>query len=155
MTPGRGAMDVPHAHPGAAGSGRLGLALTLATDDLFDIGRYLVVGTALAAAMQTVASLDLLIPLGRDPVASVLSMQVLAYVLSICSTVDAFLALAFAGSFTTGAIIAFLTFGPMIDVKSTLMFAGIFRPRTVLYLIVLPLLMTMAAGVWLNLNFPL
>jgi uncharacterized membrane protein YraQ (UPF0718 family) len=70
----------------------------------------------------------------------------------VCSTVDAFLALAFAGTFTTGSILAFLTFGPMVDIKSTLMFLGVFQRKTVLYLIVLPLLMTMLAGVWLNLN---
>jgi uncharacterized membrane protein YraQ (UPF0718 family) len=70
----------------------------------------------------------------------------------VCSTVDAFLALAFAGTFTTGSILAFLTFGPMVDIKSTLMFLGVFQRKTVLYLILLPLLMTMLAGVWLNLN---
>ena len=82
-------------------------------------------------------------------------MQLTAYVLSVCSTVDAFLALAFRGTFTTAAILTFLTFGPMVDVKSTLMFLGVFKPRTVAYLIVLPLLMTMAIGIWLNLNVAL
>ena len=134
---------------------RVQTALSLASDDFFDMGRYLVVGTLLAAGMQTLVSPDLMTSLGRGPVVSVLTMQALAYVLSICSTVDAFLALAFAGTFTTGAILAFLTFGPMVDVKSTLMFLSVFRPRTVAYLILLPLLMTMAIGVWLNLNVPM
>jgi len=40
----------------------------------------------------------------------------------------------------------------MVDIKSTLMFMGVFRKRTVLYLILLPLLMTLLIGVWLNLN---
>ena len=40
----------------------------------------------------------------------------------------------------------------MVDIKSTLMFLGVFKRRTVLYLILLPLLMTMLVGVWLNLN---
>jgi uncharacterized membrane protein YraQ (UPF0718 family) len=43
----------------------------------------------------------------------------------------------------------------MVDVKSTLMFMGVFRPRTVVYLVVLPLLMTLVIGVWLNLNVAL
>ncbi len=133
---------------------RLQTALALASDDFFDMSRYLVVGTVLAAGMQTLVSQDLMTSLGQGPVVSVLTMQALAYVLSICSTVDAFLALAFAGTFTTGAILAFLTFGAMVDVKSTLMFLGVFRPRTVAYLILLPLFMTMAIGVWLNLNVP-
>jgi hypothetical protein len=68
------------------------------------------------------------------------------------STVDAFLALAFVGTFTGGSILAFLTFGPMVDIKSTLMFLGVFKRKTVAYLILLPLLLTMLVGIWVNLN---
>jgi uncharacterized membrane protein YraQ (UPF0718 family) len=127
-------------------------ALVTAGDEFFDMGRYLIIGSLLAAAMQTFVSQEVLLALGRGPVISVIVMQLLAFVLSVCSTVDAFLALAFTGTFTTGSILAFLTFGPMVDIKSTLMFAGVFRRRTVLYLILLPLLMTMLIGIWLNLN---
>jgi hypothetical protein len=127
-------------------------ALRQAGDEFFEMGRYLVIGTALAAAMQTLVSQEVLLALGRGPVISVLVMQVLAFVLSVCSTVDAFLALAFVGTFTTGSILTFLTFGPMVDIKSALMFMGVFKRRVVFYLILLPLLMTLLAGVWLNLN---
>ncbi|WP_343419980.1 permease [Candidatus Flexifilum breve] len=127
-------------------------ALRMAGDEFFDMGRYLIIGSLLAALMQTLVSQDVLLALGRGPVVSVITMQLLAFVLSVCSTVDSFLALAFAGTFTTGSILAFLTFGPMVDIKSTLMFAGVFKRRVVLYLILLPLLMTMLVGIWLNLN---
>lgn len=127
-------------------------AIISAGDEFFEMGRYLILGSLLAAAMQTLVSQDVLLALGRGPVVSVIVMQLLAFVLSVCSTVDSFLALAFAGTFTTGSILAFLTFGPMVDIKSTLMFLGVFRRRTVLYLILLPLLMTMLIGVWINLN---
>jgi uncharacterized membrane protein YraQ (UPF0718 family) len=127
-------------------------ALHSANHEFFDMGKYLIIGTLLAAGMQTLVSQEVLIALGRGPFVSVLVMQALAFVLSVCSTVDAFLALAFVGTFTTGSIITFLTFGPMVDIKSMLMFLGVFRRRTVLYLILLPLLMTLLAGVWLNLN---
>ena len=127
-------------------------ALSTAGDEFFEMGRYLIIGSLLAAGMQTLVSQDVLLALGSGPILSVIVMQLLAFVLSVCSTVDSFLALAFAGTFTTGSILAFLTFGPMVDIKSTLMFAGVFRPRIVLYLILLPLLMTMLVGIWLNLN---
>ncbi|MFQ3660536.1 MAG: permease, partial [Anaerolineae bacterium] len=68
-----------------------------------------------------------------------------------CSTVDSFLALAFVNTFTTGAIIAFLSFGPMVDVKSALMFLGVFTRRTVFYLILLPFVFNLLAGVVINL----
>jgi uncharacterized protein len=127
-------------------------ALSLATDEFLDMGRYLVIGSLLAAALQTLISQDALTALGRGPITSVLTMQALAFLLSVCSTVDAFIALSFRGTFTAASILVFLTFGPMVDVKSTLMFLGVFKPRVVLYLVALPLLMTMAIGIWLNLN---
>lgn len=79
-------------------------------------------------------------------------MAALAFVLSVCSTVDAFLALSFARTFTTGSILTFLTFGPMVDIKSTMMYLGVFKRRTVLYMVILPLLISTLIGIWLNLN---
>lgn len=102
--------------------------------------------------MQAVIPQSALLTVSAGPIASVLTLIGLAVVLSVCSTVDAFIALAFAGTFTSGSILAFLVFGPMVDIKSTLMFLGVFRRRTVLYLILLPLLMTILAGVFINLN---
>ena len=130
-------------------------AVDMASGEFFEMGRYLVIGSLLAAAMQTLISQEVLLALGRGPVISVLVMQIFAFVLSVCSTVDAFLALAFVGTFTTGSILAFLTFGPMVDIKSTLMFLGVFKRRTVVYLIMLPLLMTLLVGIWMNLNLSL
>jgi hypothetical protein len=83
---------------------------------------------------------------------SVIAMMTLAFVLSVCSTVDAFLALAFVNTFTPASILAFLVFGPMVDIKSSLMFLTVFRRRAVLYLILLPLMLTMVIAIFLNLN---
>jgi uncharacterized membrane protein YraQ (UPF0718 family) len=140
--------------PPARKSLRVGFnhALHMAQDEFFEMGRYLIIGSLLAAAMQTLVSQDVLIALGKGPIVSVIVMQMMAFVLSVCSTVDAFLALAFVGTFTTGSVLTFLTFGPMVDIKSTMMFLGVFKRRTVVYLIVLPLLMTAMVGIWLNLN---
>ena len=127
-------------------------SFVLATSDIYSMGRLLVLGALVAAAMQTLADREALIALGSGPVTSVWVMQALAFLLSVCSTVDAFLALALAGTFTTGSIIAFLTFGPMVDIKSTAMFLAVFRARAVAYMILIPLLMTMLFSVWFNLN---
>jgi hypothetical protein len=91
------------------------------------------------------------------PVNSVLALSALAFILSLCSTTDAILALSFAnpltsGGFTIGSILVFLTFGPMVDIKSTLMYLGIFSRKTVLYMVILPLLISVLIGIWLNLN---
>lgn len=134
---------------------RVWTAVISAADDFLDMGRYLIVGTLLAAAMQTFVSQAVLLQLGSGPVISVLAMMILGFVLSICSTVDAFLALSFVGTFTPGAIISFLVFGPMVDIKSALMFLGVFRRRTVFYLILLPMLLTLLATLFINLYMSL
>jgi uncharacterized membrane protein YraQ (UPF0718 family) len=126
--------------------------LTIAADEFFEMGRYLIIGSLLAALMQTVVPQTLLLAVSNGPVLSVLAMITLAVVLSVCSTVDAFIALAFAGTFPTGSLLAFLVFGPMVDIKSTLLFLQVFKPRAVVYLIVLPLTMTVLFSIFLNLN---
>ncbi len=127
-------------------------ALSIASNEFFDMGRYLVMGCLLAAAMQTFISQETMRALGDGAFTSVLVMQGFAFILSVCSTVDSFLALAFVNTFTVGSIVAFLSFGPMVDVKSTMMFLGVFKRRTVAYLIALPFLMNLLAGVIINLS---
>lgn len=124
-------------------------ALYLAGDEFFEMERFLIVGCALAATMQTLIPQESLLALGGS-ISSVIFLQILAFILSVCSTVDSFLALAFVNTFTTGAIVGFLSFGPMVDVKSTLMFAGVFKPKIVFYLILLPFMMSLFAGVVIN-----
>lgn len=127
-------------------------AFEVAINEFFEMGFYMVIGTLLASLMQTFIAPESLAAIGTDAFGSVLALQLMAFVLSVCSTVDAFLALAFKGTFTTGSIIAFLSFGPMVDIKSTLMFLGVFRGKVVLYLIALPFLLTLWAGLFWNLN---
>ena len=131
---------------------RLSQVVSIAADEFFEMGSYLLVGAALAAGLQALVPQSLLLGLSTGPLVSVLALVSLAVVLSICSTVDAFIALAFAGSFTTGSVVAFLVFGPMVDIKSIVMYSGVFKRRTVGYLVMLPLLLTVLAAVFINLN---
>ncbi|HEY3291412.1 MAG TPA: permease, partial [Anaerolineae bacterium] len=100
-------------------STRLQRSFGIAADEFFDMGRYLVVGSLIATTLQTLVPQQILISIGNSPVTSVIALCALAFVLSVCSTVDAFLALSFVNTFTNGSIIAFLVFGPMVDIKST------------------------------------
>jgi hypothetical protein len=130
---------------------RLQNAFNVAADDFFDTGRYLVVGILVATTLQVFVSQSALVGLARGPVLSVIALELLAFVISVCSTVDAFIALSFVNTFSIGAIVAFLVFGPMVDIKSTMMFLGIFRRRVVLYIVILTFLATTLAGVFINL----
>jgi len=142
--------DHDHAHS-HAGQSRLRAVLEHAAEEFFEMGRYLVIGGLIAATLQTFIPRTLLLSLGQGPVVSVLALMALAVVLSICSTVDAFVALAFASSFLPGALLAFLVFGPMVDIKSVLMFSTTFRRRIVALIVLLTFQMTLLIGVIINL----
>lgn len=111
--------------------------LNNAVQELRELGGMLVVGSAIAASIQVFAPREAIVSLGQDPLTSILAMMLLAAVVSICSTVDAFFVLAFAATFTTGSLLAFLVFGPMIDLKAIGLMLSIFKPRFIAYLFAL------------------
>ena len=122
----------------------------IAVDELFEMGQYLILGSLLAALMQTLVPQSALLALGTNPFASIMIMLLLAFILSICSTVDAFIALSFAASFSTGSILAFLVYGPMVDIKSIFMFTRVFKKKTVAYLVIIPFLMVLLITLFIN-----
>lgn len=120
--------------------------------EFFEMGQYVVFGALIAALAQTVVPRELLLAIGGNPVTSVLVMMGLAVILSICSTVDAFVALSFANTFGTGSILAFLVYGPMIDIKAVLLFTTTLKKHAVLLLVVLATLLAFLTSFWVNLN---
>jgi len=129
-------------------------ALVICADEFFEMGRYLIIGAMLAALLQTFIPQTALLSVGSGPILSVLLMQALAILLSICSTVDAFVALGFTGTFSFGSILSFLVFGPMVDIKSIFMYLQVFRRRPVMYLVILPFLLSFLAGIVFNYFVP-
>jgi uncharacterized membrane protein YraQ (UPF0718 family) len=105
--------------------------------ELRELGGMLVIGSAIAASIQTFVPREIILDLGRGSISSILAMMLLAGVVSVCSTVDSFFALSFASAFTSSSLLAFLVFGPMIDIKSVGLMLSIFKPRFMLYLLVL------------------
>ncbi|NJK33487.1 MAG: permease [Oscillatoriales cyanobacterium SM2_2_1] len=111
--------------------------LTNTLVELRELGAILIFGSAIAAIVQVWVPRDVIVGLGQGPITSILAMMTLAAVVSICSTVDAFFALSFAGIFTTGSLLSFLVFGPMIDLKAIGLILTIFQRRAVIYLFLL------------------
>ncbi|MEU1973130.1 permease [Microbacterium sp. NPDC019599] len=111
----------------------------------------LVVGSALAGAVQVLIPRDALLAIGSDPALSIIAMMVLAMVVSICSNVDAFFALSFASTFTPGSIVAFLLVGPLVDVKMLALLRTTFTTRVLVGLVVVVVLSAFAIGTAVNL----
>ena len=102
-----------------------------------ELGGVLIIGSAIAASIQVFVPREVILNLGQDTISSIFAMMILAVVVSICSTVDSFFALSFASTFTTSSLVAFLVFGPMIDIKAIGLMLSIFKPRMIIYLVIL------------------
>jgi uncharacterized membrane protein YraQ (UPF0718 family) len=78
-----------------------------------------------------------LLEAGSGALSSLLVMMGLAYVLSLCSEADAFIGASFSSIFPAHAILGFLIFGPMIDLKNTLIMLSVFKARFVIGMLAL------------------
>jgi uncharacterized membrane protein YraQ (UPF0718 family) len=131
---------------------KLNLLLENMVQELRELGGVLVVGSAIAAAIQVLVPREIILSLGQGPVASIVAMMVLAGVISICSTVDSFFALSFASTFSGGALLAFLVFGPMIDLKGIGLMLSVFKAKAVIYLFALAAQLTFLLTLFINLH---
>jgi hypothetical protein len=112
----------------------------------------LVLGSAIAAIVQVGIPREIIVGLGQGPVSSIVAMMILAVVVSICSTVDSFFALSFASTFTSGSLLAFLVFGPMIDLKGIGLMLTIFKKKAIVYLFLLAGQLTFLSCLLINLH---
>ena len=105
--------------------------------ELQELGGMLIIGSAIAAMIQVFVPREVVFGLGQDNISSILAMMFLAAIVSICSTVDSFFALSFAGTFTSSSLLAFLVFGPTIDIKAIGLMLSIFKPKIIIYLFII------------------
>ena len=110
----------------------------------------LVIGSALAGAVQVLIPRDVLLAIGSNPVLSILAMVALAMTVAICSNVDAFFALSFASTFSSGAIIAFLIVGPLVDVKMIALLRTTYTTRVIAGVVGVVILAACAIGIGVN-----
>ncbi|NOW06422.1 permease [Clostridium beijerinckii] len=106
-----------------------------AGDEFFNIGKYMIIGTFLSSIFQSMAFIGSNTYISNDSRISLLVMILLSFLLSVCSTSDAFVAKGFLRTFPISSILGFLVVGPMLDVKNTLMLFGSFKNKFVLKLI--------------------
>jgi hypothetical protein len=99
-----------------------------AKDEFLDVGVYMVAGALISALIQVGVPAGFMEEVREMPHVSMAGMQVLAYILSLCSHGDAFVAATFLGQLGLYPVLAFLVTSPLIDVKNTLVMVGLFRP---------------------------
>lgn len=116
------------------------------SNEFIHISKYLIFGALVVTAFQKLINPKWIEVISRNPLTSVFFMMGLAFVLSLCSEVDAFIARTFVGQFTSGPILAFLILGPMLDVKNMFMLFGNFKAKFVLKLMVYCILLCCLVG---------
>ncbi|MEZ7172794.1 permease [Sporosarcina sp. OR05] len=102
-----------------------------ASDEFFDVGKYVIFGTIVASAFQTYFNRDLLVTVSENDIVAPLVMMAFGFVLSICSEADAFIASSFSHTFSTGSLLAFLLYGPMLDLKNAIILFAYFKSKFV------------------------
>jgi uncharacterized membrane protein YraQ (UPF0718 family) len=116
-------------------------------DDFFYMGKFLILGAALAATMQAVLPQSLIGGAAASPVVASLALMGLAFVSSLCSEADAFVAVSFT-PFPVGSQLAFLVFGPVLDFKLLFLYGATFRRRLIGSLAVVAIPVTVAGALW-------
>jgi uncharacterized membrane protein YraQ (UPF0718 family) len=111
------------------------LAAQSATADFLDVAFFFVIGVAITSVFNTAISREALTPLASSTPLAIGSLMVVAALLALCSTTDAFVAWTFT-AFAPQAKLAFMLFGPLFDLKLYWLYGMIFRRKFVVALAV-------------------
>ncbi|HHV08752.1 MAG TPA: permease [Clostridiales bacterium] len=132
--------------------GKVGLFLRHSQAEFFNVGKYLVIGTFIASIFQFFGTkIFTTAQDGAGLVVSILIMMVMAFVLSLCSSSDAVIARSLAKQFPTSAIMGFLVFGPMMDIKNVMMLSSGFSKRFIGRLLIVTFIVCFALVFYLPL----
>ncbi len=146
------AADDGHTHAPAVGfNGKLVHAMRSAMRDFLDTAMYFAIGVAITSAFNTQINQSLLNTVAGNDWLAIPSLMGLAIVLSLCSTSDAFIAAPMT-AFSMAAKLAFLVFGPMMDIKLLFMYSSVFQRKVVVSLLIgLFILIGLLSGPWMQL----
>ncbi|HEX2313889.1 MAG TPA: permease [Thermomonospora sp.] len=121
-------LRIPSRPAVAAGAARWEAFRQAMRHDIMHAGGFLVVGGIAAATINVVVPAGWVSGVAGVPLVSVLTLALLAVLMSICSEADAFVA-ASLSQFSPTAKLAFLVVGPMVDLKLIALQAGFFGRR--------------------------
>lgn len=121
--------------------------------EFIEVFKMMLLGAAIAAVTQTFIPREVVTSIGSNPIFSILAMILMAFIISICSNVDAFFALGYIHSFNLGSILSFLIFGPMIDIKILSMLSSTFKVKLIVIIVSLVTLFSILSALVFNLLY--
>ena len=111
-------------------------------DEFFKVSKFLIVGALFTSLLQLLNSYNMLSAIPKNNISYLLFMMLIAFLLSICSTSDAFVAKGFLNIAPMNSILGFLVLGPMIDIKNTIMLTAYFKKSFILRYIFIVLIIS-------------
>jgi uncharacterized protein len=123
-----------HDHAPKTVKGKIFAVMGHTSSEFFEMGKYLIFGSIIVALLQVFVSQNQLLELGNSGAGANLVMMGLGFILSLCSTSDAFVAQSLQTTFSKGSLVGFMVFGPMINLKGILMMLAVFKTRFVVIL---------------------
>jgi uncharacterized membrane protein YraQ (UPF0718 family) len=136
--PGVAVATVVPAKPRRSLAQTLGQLSSHVIDHFLEMAAFFLMGVFIAAAMKTFYPTEDLTLVAASVLLAPLAMMLMAFILSLCAEADAFVAASFTefsrvtAPMVSPALIAFLVFGPMFDIKLLLMYRVVFRTGFIL-----------------------
>ena len=103
--------------------------------DLFEVVKFLMFGALIASLVQVLLPRSILLTFNNNPILSIITLMIFAYLISLCSTSDSFVGKSLLSTFSKSSIVAYLLLGPMIDIKNTIVLLGNYKKKFVVTLI--------------------
>ncbi|MFN4227288.1 MAG: permease [Candidatus Ratteibacteria bacterium] len=104
-------------------------------NDFLIMGKYLIIGATLASLFSTFIPREVFLAISRNKILSILSMQILSIILSLCSYADAFVANTFTYLPDMSKVI-FMISGPMMSISLIFVYFAVFKEKFVKKLLI-------------------
>lgn len=121
-----------------------------AKEEFFDISKYLIIGALLASIAQIYIPREIIVGLSSNNALETIILMIFAFVVSLCSTADSFVAKTFINQVTNNSILAFLLLGPMIDIKNTIILFKNYNKKFVIKLLLLIFILVFAVSLFIK-----
>jgi len=116
----------------ASAKEKFALFLRHSQSEFFSVSKYLIMGIFISSVISAAGTGNFAaVQSGAHLALSMAVMMAMAFLLSLCSSSDAVIARSLTGLFPMGAVMGFLVFGPMMDIKNVLMLSWGFKKRFV------------------------
>ena len=132
---------------------KLRLCLEHANKEFLNILRYYIFGSFLSSLFVVIVKEDFIEQYSKGIILPIVIMMLLAFLLSLCSEADAFIAKEFLEYFGITAVSAFLILGPMLDLKNAIIISSYFKKSFTVKIITLIVLIVLAFSISLSFIF--